>query len=59
MKEIKVGDKIKVHGKELEVVDFLTDGVHHEFCLGDRKTKKASWGYYLKHHKPKVLSLKA
>jgi len=51
-KKIKVGDKIKIDNKILEVVDFLTDGVHHEFCLGDRKTRKASWGYFLKGYKP-------
>jgi len=51
---LKVGDKVRLtwNGQILEVVDFTTDGVHHEWCLGDRKTRKASWGYFLFNCQP-------
>ena len=46
-KIVGVGDKIIVNGEELVMVDFMTDGRHHEFCVGNPVTREAWWGVYL------------
>lgn len=52
--KLRIGDKVQLlwDGRILEVVNFISDGVHHEWCLGDRKIMKAEWGYSLFNCKP-------
>lgn len=53
--KVRVGELIEIDGETLELVDYMSDGVHHEFCLGNRKTRKATWGYFLKDRKVELL----